>query len=255
MVFMKFITDYPALYINEIKSFVISDLHIGVEYELGKSGIRIHKQIEKFSETINRLAELTNASQLIILGDVKHKVPGMTIQEIKDIPKFFEHLKTVFKKVIVAQGNHDADLHYILPDGVKLYSSKGFKIGKYGFFHGHAWPSKKLMQCDYLFMGHIQPSVQFKDKLGYRSRQQVWLKGKLNSEVIKKKYKIISTGKLNIIILPAFNSLLGSLNIMEKGDLSGPLLTSKAMNLDEMRTYLLDGTYLGILKHLKKKMR
>ncbi|MEK6909466.1 MAG: hypothetical protein AABW61_00130, partial [Candidatus Aenigmatarchaeota archaeon] len=146
-------------------------------------------------------------------------------------------------------------LETLIPAGVKLYGSKGFKIGKYGFFHGHAWPSQKLMRCDYLFMGHIQPAIEFKDKLGYRSRQQIWLKGKLNQTVIKKKYKITSTGKLNIIILPSFNSLLGSLNVMEKKDLSGPLLTSKAMNLDDMRTYLLDGTYLGILKYLKKKIR
>jgi len=251
---IKLLTDYPALFINEIKTLVITDLHVGVEYELTKSGIRIHKQIEKFLDVISKLSKLTNASQLIILGDVKHKVPGMSIQEIKDIPKFFEHLKTIFKKVIVAQGNHDADLHYILPDGVKLYGSKGFKIGKYGFFHGHAWPSQKLMKCDYLFMGHLQPSMEFKDKLGYRSRQQIWLKGKLDQTVIKKKYKITSTGKLNIIIFPSFNSLLGSLNVMGKEDLSGPLLTSKAMNLDDMRTYLLDGTYLGILKYLKRRI-
>ena len=251
---MKFITDYPALFINEIKTLVITDLHVGVEYELTKSGIRIHKQIEKFLHIISKLSKLTNASQLIILGDVKHKVPGMTIQEIKDIPKFFEQLKTIFKKVIVAQGNHDADLHYILPDGVKLYGSKGFRIGKYGFFHGHAWPSKRLIKCDYLFMGHIQPSIEFKDKLGYRSRQQVWLKGKLNQDVIKKKYKVTSTGKLNIIIFPAFNRLLGSSNVASKEGMSGPLLTSKSMNLDEMRTYLLDGTYLGMLKTIRLKI-
>lgn len=252
--YMKFLTNNPALYVNEIKTLIITDLHIGFEYELTKSGIRIHKQIEKFFETINKLHKLTGALQLIILGDVKHKVPGMTIQEIKDISKFFENLKTIFQKVIVTQGNHDADLHYILPEDVKLYDSRGFKLGKYGFFHGHAWPSKTLMKCDYLFMGHIQPSIQFEDKLGYRSRQQIWLKSKLEHVVIKKKYKIDSTGKLNIIILPSFNSLLGSLNVMEKEDLSGPLSKSKAMNLDDMRTYLLDGTYLGLLKNIRKQI-
>ncbi len=196
----------------------------------------------------------TKAKTLVILGDVKHKVPGATIQEIRDIPKFLEYLSTKMK-VIITKGNHDDYLETLIPTGVKLYDSKGFKNSKYGFFHGHAWPSKKLMQCDYLFMGHIQPSIEFKDKLGYRSRQQVWLKGKLNQEVIKKKYKIRSTGKLNIIILPAFNRLLGSLNVTSKEDLSGPLLTSRAMNLDDMRTYLLDGTYLGTVKYLKKRIQ
>lgn len=251
---IKLLTDYPVVFIPDKKILIISDTHIGVEYELGQAGIRIHKQIEKFQGILDKLIEQTKTKILIILGDVKHKVPGASIQELRDVPKFLEYLSTKVK-VIVCKGNHDDQIELLIPAGVKLYGSKGFKLGKYGFFHGHAWPSEKLMQCDYLFMGHIQPAIQFKDKLGYSSHQQVWLKGKLNQDVIKKKYKINSTGKLNIILLPSFNRLLGSLNVIEKQDLSGPLLTSKAMNLDEMRTYLLDGTYLGILKYLKKKIR
>lgn len=251
---IKLLTDYPVAFIPDRKILVISDTHIGVETDLSHAGIRIHKQIEKFKDILDKLIDLTKAKTLVILGDVKHKVPGASIQELRDIPKFLEYLSTKVK-VFITKGNHDDFLETLVPANVKLYDSKGFKIGKYGFFHGHAWPSKKLMQCDYLFMGHIQPSIQFEDKLGYRSRQQVCLKGKLNQNVIKKKYKITSTGKLNIIVLPSFNSLLGSLNVMEKENLFGPLLTSKAMNLDDMRTYLLDGTYLGMLKCLKKKIR
>lgn len=250
---IKLLTDYPVAFITDNKTLVISDTHIGVETDLSHAGIRIHKQIEKFKDTLDKLIKLTKAKSLVILGDVKHKVPGASIQELRDIPKFLEYLSSKVK-VQICKGNHDDFLETLIPSGVKLYSSKGFKIGKYGFFHGHAWPSKKMMQSDYLFIGHIQPAVEFKDKLGYRSRQQVWLKGKLNQEVIKKKYKTSSTGKLNIIILPAFNSLLGSLNVMEKKDLSGPLLTSKAMKLDDMRTYLLDGTYLGLLKNIRKQI-
>ncbi len=250
---IKLLTDYPVAFITDKKILVISDTHIGVETDLSKAGIRIHKQIEKFKDSLDRLIKLTKATTLVILGDVKHKVPGASMQELRDIPKFLEYLSTKLK-VFITKGNHDDFLETLIPPKVKLYGSKGFKIGKYGFFHGHAWPSKKLMQCDYLFMGHIQPSIQFEDKLGYRFRQQVWLKGKLNQNAIKKKYKAKSTGKLNIIVLPSFNSLLGSLNVIEKKDLSGPLLTSKSMNLDDMRTYLLDGTYLGILKSIRNKI-
>ena len=251
---IKLLTDFPVSFISDNKILVVSDLHIGIEYELGQAGIRIHKQIEKFENILDRLIELTKAEILVILGDVKHKVPGASIQELRDIPKFLEYLSTKVK-VQICKGNHDDFLETLIPTGVKLYGSKGFKIGKYGFFHGHAWPSKKLTQCDYWFIGHIQPSIEFRDKLGYRSRQQIWLKGKLSPDVIKKKYKISSTGKLNIIVLPAFNPMIGSLNLAAKEDMSGPLMTSKALTLDDMRTYLLDGTYLGTLKYLKKKMR
>ncbi len=250
---IKLLTDYPVAFIPAKKILIITDTHIGVETDLSKSGIRIHKQIEKFKEVLDKLIDLTRAKILVILGDVKHKVPGASMQELRDIPKFLGYLSTKVN-VEICSGNHDDNLQMLIPSGVKLYGSKGFKIGKYGFFHGHAWPSKSLMQCNYLFMGHIQPSVQFEDKLGYRNRQQVWLKGKINPAVIKKKYKINSTGKLNIIVLPSFNSLIGSLNVIAKEDLSGPLLTSKAMRLDDMRTYLLDGTYLGLLKNIKKRV-
>ncbi len=251
---IKLLTNYPVAFIPDEKILVISDTHIGLETDLSHAGIRIHKQIEKFKEIIDKFIELTNAKILVILGDVKHKLPGASMQELRDIPKFLDYLSKKVK-VIITKGNHDDYLETLLPKGVKLHGSKGFSIGKYGFFHGHAWPSKKLIQCDYLFMGHIQPSVEFKDKFGYRNRQQVWLKGHLNSEVIKKKYKVNSTGKLNIVVLPSFNALLGSLNIMSKEDLSGPLLTSKVMNLDEMKAYLLDGTYLGDVKLLKKRFQ
>lgn len=250
---IKLLTDYPAAFITDKKILVISDTHIGIEYKLGQSGIRIHKQIEKFKDILDKLIVITKAETLIILGDVKYKVPGATIQELKDIPKFLEYLSTKVK-VLICKGNHDDQLELLIPTEVKLHGSRGFKIGKYGFFHGHAWPGKKLMQCDYLFMGHIQPAIEFKDKLGYRSRQQVWLKGKLNKESIKKKYKIKSTSKLNTLVVPAFNPLSGSLNIAESEELSGPLITNNVLNLDEMKAYLLDGTYLGMLKYLKRRI-
>ena len=254
MVSIKFVADYPALYIADIKCLIITDLHIGLETELIKSGIKIHKQIEKFKDILDKLIDLTGAKLLVILGDVKHKVPGVTMQELRDIPKFLDYLSKKVK-VVIAKGNHDDYLETLVPSGVKIYSSKGFRIGRYGFFHGHGWPSKKLIKCDYLFIGHIQPSVEFRDNFGYRNRQQVWLKGHLNQPVVKKKYKVNSTGKLNIVVVPSFNNLIGSLNVMSKEDLSGPLLTNNAMNLEEMKVYLLDGTYLGEIKLLKKRFQ
>ena len=85
---IKLLTDYPVAFITDNKTLVISDTHIGVETDLSHAGIRIHKQIEKFKDTLDKLIELTKAKSLVILGDVKHKVPGASIQELRDIPKF-----------------------------------------------------------------------------------------------------------------------------------------------------------------------
>jgi len=250
---IRFLTDIPALFISDKKILVISELHLGLEYDLYKSGVKIPSQRIKFEETIEQLIKSTKAKTLVILGDIKHKVPGSTIREDIEIPKFLENLKQKIKLILI-KGNHDDRIEEIIPSGIKIYSSRGHKIGKYGFFHGHAWPSKNLMQCDYLFMGHVHPSIEFKDSFGFRSVLSVWLKGKLNQELIKKKYNIEKTGELNAIVLPTFNNILGSavLNKIKKEKHTGPLFVNEIFDLNRSKIYLLDGTYLGILKDLKK---
>lgn len=251
---IKFLTDYPALFIPEKKILVVADLHLGLEHEFYKSGIIIPSQVEKFQKIIDKLLELTKAKALVILGDIKHKVPGISLREERELPRFLNHLIEKIK-VILTLGNHDTELKEIVPKEIKIYSSRGFKLGKYGFFHGHAWPSKKLMQCDYLFMSHIHPAIEFGDRFGYRALEQVWVKGKLEESLIKKRYKIKKVGKLRTIILPAFNRLIGgvALNRVVEEELIGPLLANKFFDVNNSETYLLDGSCLGKIRDLKQQ--
>ena len=250
---VKFLTDYPAAFIPGEKTLVIAELHIGLEYEIYKSGIAIPSQRLKFLETIDRLIELTNAKRLVIVGDIKHKVPGSTIHEDIEIPKFLEEANSKIKTILV-KGNHDDRIEGILPKGIKIYSSRGFKLGKYGFFHGHSWPSKRLMECDYLFMGHIHPAIEFRDGLGYRSSEKVWLKGKLDSKKTREKFDLKKTGRLNTIVIPTFNNILGgrAVNKVSNESQISPLIVSGIFDLDSAKIYLLDGTYLGILRSIRK---
>jgi putative SbcD/Mre11-related phosphoesterase len=243
---IKFLADYPVAFISGKKILVIADIHLGIENELYNKGILIHPQVEKFRKILEELIDQNRAKTLVILGDLKHNVPGISLREERQIPKLFDSLVEKVK-VILCKGNHDTELKGLLPEKVKIYSSRGFQNGEYGFFHGHAWPDKNLMKCNYLFMGHLQPAIEFVDKLGYRSIQQVWLKGNLNQNLIKKKYKISKTGELSIIIVPSFNKLSGSLIVNKKlkEELTGPLFTNKILDMDKMTAYLLDGTCLG----------
>ena len=250
---IRFIKDFPALFIEEKKILAIADLHIGLQYELSKSGINIPSQTKKMKENIDYLLNLTKASILVVLGDIKHKVPGMSWQEIKDVPKLFEYLSSKVK-VIICKGNHDDHIEKIIPKRVKIHTSKGFKIKNFGFNHGHAWPSKELMTCDYLIISHTHPTIQFADKFGYRIVEPVWIKGKIDQEKIKERYKVKKTGKLEVIIMPAFNNLLGGTPVNVKttsNELLGPLLKNNFVNLDKSQLYLLDGTYLGMLKNIR----
>jgi putative SbcD/Mre11-related phosphoesterase len=250
---VKFLADYPAVFISDEKALVIAELHLGLEYEIFKSGITIPPQREKFLETLDSLLEITRAKKLILVGDIKHKVPGSTIREDIEIPKFLEQISSKVKTIIV-KGNHDDRIEEILPKNIKIYSSHGFRIKKYGFFHGHAWPSKVLMKCDYLFMGHIHPAIEFRDEFGHRNSEKVWIKGRMNLEKVKKKFKLTQTGKLNIIIIPTFNNILGgtAVNRVADEEKFSPLVASEVLDLNTAKIYLLDGTFLGILENIKK---
>ncbi|MFH8080717.1 MAG: metallophosphoesterase [Candidatus Aenigmatarchaeota archaeon] len=247
---MKFILNEPALYLSDVNSLVIGDLHIGLEYELSRKGINLPKQTNMMLEKIQSLIKKTNADNLIILGDIKHQVPGISYTEENDIKHFFETLQRKVK-ISVCLGNHDTFLKKILSSRkIKLYSSRGFKIKDYGFFHGHAWPRKDLFKCKYLISSHIHPTILFLGKFGHRITEPVWIKFKLDTKKIEKKYDIKNKG-LEMIIVPAFNRLLSGSNINVskiKEDLD-PLLSDLVIK-EETEFYLLDGTYLGRLKDI-----
>jgi hypothetical protein len=248
---IKILTDKPAAFIQEEKALVIAELHLGLEHELFKKGIKIPPQREKFQSELESLKKLTKAKNLVVIGDIKHKVPGMSLREERELPKLLEFLKEKFLKVILVKGNHDDFLEKIVPKGIKVYGSRGFKLGKYGFFHGHAWPSKRLMQCDYLFLAHLHPGIEFKDKFGFRNVEQVWIKNELDLKKVKEKYKLKKAGKLNIFVMPAFNNLLGSMSLNKLIEKENPGIVAKIMDMEKSKVYLLDGTFLGYLKDLK----
>ncbi|MCX6821836.1 MAG: metallophosphoesterase [Candidatus Aenigmarchaeota archaeon] len=249
---IRFLKNFPALFIQEIKTIVIADLHVGIEYELYKSGIRIPSQVAEMKKNIFDLIKKTKAKRLVILGDLKHDVPGISYQEMKEIPGLMKDLSQKIK-VDVCLGNHDTYIKKLSPEEIKIHGSEGFKIERFGFIHGHAWPSKELLSCDCLITGHTHPVIQFTDKFGYRIIEPVWIKNKIDKEKIKQRYKVETTGKMEFIIMPAFNRLLGGtpVNVKRNNDeLLGPLLKNNFVDMNESEIYLLDGTYLGKLKNL-----
>src|SRR3989338_1481879 len=104
---IKFITGEPALVFN--KNLVVADLHIGIETEYRKSGITIPTQLEKMKEKIDGLIKKSKARRLIIIGDVKHQVPGVSFQELREVPEFFNYFSGKIETHIVL-GNHDSEI-------------------------------------------------------------------------------------------------------------------------------------------------
>lgn len=255
---IRFINNKPALLISDRKHgkiLAIADLHLGIEHELYKAGITIAPQVEKLQKEINKLIKLTKANRLVIIGDLKHKIPGISFRELKELPKLMFPLAEKIDVTLV-KGNHDTELHGLIPDSVEIHSAKGFAIGPYGFFHGHAWPSKRLLKCDYLFTAHIHPVVEFMDEFGFRFVEKVWVKEKLKEKIVKDKYKIkkdFDFGKMETIVFPSFNPIISGvpLNSKRKKKYIGPLLSSGAFDVRKAEAFMLDGTALGKIRKIK----
>ncbi|NIO19265.1 MAG: phosphoesterase [Candidatus Aenigmarchaeota archaeon] len=251
----KFVTGKPALVIG--KTLVVADLHIGIEFEYYKSGIRIPSNTGQMKNDLDRLIRHTKAKRLIILGDVKHKVPGMTKQELREIPDLLYSLANKIK-IDVISGNHDSGLKDIIPSNISLHSNRGFLANNCFFLHGHTWPSHEFLKADYVLVGHEHPQIEFVDSMGYRFFEPVWVRANLDPSKLARKYKLPKSLP-ELIILPRFNRLSGGISMnrpvsdIEKAHETyhtgiGTLVRSA--KLGSAKIYLLDGTFLGTLNNL-----
>jgi putative SbcD/Mre11-related phosphoesterase len=263
---LKFVTGEPALMLagerSSDKVLVIADLHIGAEHEFRQAGIKMPSQTKKMLDKLIGLIKHTKATRLVILGDVKHKVPGLSFQEEREVPHFLNELSKLVD-VEVLPGNHDDGLQQLVPD-VRFHASSGLLLGDIYLSHGHTWPSTEGLGTGHIIVGHRHPVIELRDDLGYVWRERVWVRTKLIRKDIAKKYgaKTLPKRLPELVMVPAFNEMVGGtavnrgrpskrhLKFKRKLTPLGPLL--KAADKPSARVFLLDGTYLGRLGKLSK---
>jgi putative SbcD/Mre11-related phosphoesterase len=277
---IKPIQPYPALLLRRKSErvLVVADLHIGWEAPLTEKGLHVPSQTPKILDRLLQLIKTCKPTRLIFLGDVKHAIAKVEMEEWRDIPDFFEALEKKVSDIQVVPGNHDGNLEPLLPETVKILPSTGVVFGNVGLFHGHAWPAPELLGCRSLVTGHVHPMVAFRDPMGFRISRQVWVKAACDGERLAKSVLKRLGVKVNVspsivlrdqfkvrlrvsqlFIMPSFNEFLGGQLINErklgKGAKSrafiGPVLRSGSISLDDAETYLLDGTFLGNVNQLK----
>jgi len=269
---------WPALLIkNKEKIVVVSDLHLGYEFELAEMGINLPSQTKKLKENLVQLIEKSKPDRLIFLGDVKHSIPKISLQEWRDLPDFLREIGGKVSLIQIVPGNHDGRMAAFSASNVEIVSGRGLLLkgkDKIGLFHGHAWPSSKLFEAKIWLIGHNHPTIQFKSLFGFKVSKPVWVKIPINKKKLVKSFlksRNVKIGEKNpedvlmekygvkancssLIVMPAFNELLGGLpfNIKSQNELLGPVLRSEGIILEKSEVFLLDGTYLGFLKNLRK---
>ena len=231
-----FIKNEPAMKVG--KYVVVADVHIGLTKDLWKAGISMPSQVKHLSDRLNALKKMTGSNGLIIVGDLKHKTTGISLQERREVPEFLRSLK--FKKIIIIKGNHDGLIEKLVSDR-HVSVKKSFSVGSYIFTHGHrnVKTKKKIIA-----IGHNHLCVRFRDDVGAVYNEPVWVRGKIK----QKDAEGVVHSKI-IIIIPAFNELCGHF-VANKGKFHGPVASKLKSNA---HVYLLNGTDIGRIRDLKVK--
>lgn len=245
------IPNRPVLEISGTKKLICAgDLHIGLENEMKVKGVHVPSQTFRMEKELISLAE--GHDGLVLLGDIKHQVPGSSKQEYVEIPRFFTELKKAYGEVHIVRGNHDTNIEAMLPEGIIVHPATGFVMDDVGFVHGHTWPSPEVMSKKVLIMAHNHPAVIFEDNMHTNQIERCWVRCRFRESATHRYLELPE----EVIIVPALNRNLGGSPInFDDPKLLGPFFSQDLIDLDEARVYLLDGVFLGSVGSLKVKRR
>ncbi|MHA1557460.1 MAG: metallophosphoesterase [Candidatus Heimdallarchaeota archaeon] len=248
------IPDTPAIMFNEKefnKTLIVSDLHIGYVYGRNKKGI-ILPESKRPEEDIIQLLDETQPDTLIFLGDFKDEIFGTSHPIAGRIWKFLKQLmeKTT---VIIIKGNHDGKIEEVIPEEIKLIQADGLRLTQketnksIGLWHGHASPALDVWTADITISAHAHPAYTFRDEIGSKITQKVWVKAKwLNT-------KEGEPDRMHIII-PPFNRYIDGYSV-DSEFFKTIVLMRDAIDFDNAEIFTLDGVLIGTLKNLREDRR
>jgi len=237
---MKFLYNAPAIFHKG--AIIVGDTHFGMEEKLRRKGIYDGQFSIRLFHRLRELVAGHRARRVIFLGDVKEDITTLD-QKTEDVLAKLAMLC----EIIIVKGNHDGGIERC--GNAKIIPPEGFVYEKLGLVHGHAWPAEELMSCGYIVSGHQHPMVGMSDSLGRKHREPAWVIAPADRNIVPLHYKKFNSA-IKLVLMPAFNPLVGStLNYDEKSHL-GPLLNNKLFKLNAALVFRLDGTRLGRLENI-----
>lgn len=238
---MRFIYDAPAILHRD--ALIVGDTHFGMEEKLKRKGIYDGQFSARLFLKLKGLITRHSAKKLILLGDVKEDITILDGRTEEILARL-----SLLCEVIIVRGNHDGGIERCA--NAKVVPSDGFVYEGLGLFHGHSWPAGELMQCAYLVSGHQHPMITLTDSLGKRHTEPAWLVAPPDKEKISERYGEFNA-RIKLILLPAFNPMVGSGINLTSTERLGPLLNNNLFKLDDALVFRLDGTGLGKIKNIK----
>ena len=237
-----------ALWLPAAKALVVGDVHIGLESEFRAKGLTVMSQTEKMRQRLLHLVDSTGAERLIVIGDLKHRIPVSSYQERQELPHFFAGLGV---RVELVPGNHDVDFADHIR--IDIHPAEGIRVGDVGLLHGHTWPAPEVMAAQTIVTCHNHPAVMLVDELGARHKEPAWVRAAF-TEAAKSRYPDVRQDA-RLIVMPAFHELTGgtAFNAPEGGRLLGPLFSHGFVDVEGAEVFTLDGVGLGSVAALRKR--
>lgn len=192
----------------------VSDLHIGMESELGARGITLGSSLTcEMLDALVSIVKSNSIDALVLLGDVKNTVGAISKQEWDDVPAFFERL-VQHTDVYLVPGNHDGNIGRLVPATVNLSASRGMVVGDTLFVHGHSMPSEARSHVRRIVMGHLHP-VFFRQG-SVLAGQPVWVHMQVKrGALFSSAFSTVEEGRkegteelVEVIVVPSFNRYL-----------------------------------------------
>jgi metallophosphoesterase superfamily enzyme len=197
------------------------------------------------------LLQAHRADTLLIAGDVKHPIVGTPPPLRPIVFAFFSRLLSEGFAVEVVLGNHDVGLTRHLPREVMVHPSGGVLRDGVGVFHGHCWPSNRVLKASQLVAGHLHPGFRLAATPDDpRGKRPCWVRVEVDPipSASRRRTRHVALRAREIVILPPFNPLAGIEALNRRRPARGrSFLFGRFLSRGPARAYLLDGTDLGLI--------
>jgi hypothetical protein len=203
---------YPALFLQDFRCLILSDLHIGYESSLKEKGVFLPQASYRHMRgVIEKLIQQTDPESIVFLGDLKHEFGKPSPQEWVEVQDLLAMLVRKGLRVHVVRGNHDNFVLSILNKFDIALHEPVMMLGDFMLIHGDK-PIEVPKGTRVVIMGHEHPAVSSLDLSGARYKFKCFLVGR--------------SGGAKLIVMPALSPLSSGVGINEtmKKDLLSPIL-------------------------------
>ncbi|MCL2148417.1 MAG: metallophosphoesterase [Methanomassiliicoccaceae archaeon] len=148
------VTNDRCLMLDDGRTAVLGDLHLGYESALEEEGMYIPRMnTESIRDALNGILSEHEPERVVLLGDIKHDFKRSRREAAEEVRRIIRLLAEA-SDVIVIKGNHDNFLQNILSD-MGLMAADYIDLGGFRMEHGHVDTGVRPV-----VIGHEHPSVR-----------------------------------------------------------------------------------------------